>query len=125
MLDRLRAQTHVLMQELAVLAFAARDPRTPWYAKAVAGVIIAYILSPIDLIPDFIPVVGHLDDLVLVPLGLAVVRRLIPPEVLAEHRASVQAGTQLPRSVGAALAITVIWLLGAAAAVHCAVRLAG
>src|SRR5262245_23220763 len=125
MLDRLRAQAHVLMQELAVLAFAARDPRTPWYAKAVAGVIIAYILSPIDLIPDFIPVIGHLDDLVLVPLGLAAVRRLIPPQVLAEHRAAVQGGARLQRSLGAALAITLIWLLGAAVAVHYAVRLAG
>src|SRR5262245_16714375 len=118
MLDRLRAQTHVLMQELAVLAGAARDPRTPWYAKAVAGVIIAYMLSPIDLIPDFIPVIGYLDDVVLIPLGLVVVRRLIPAEVLAEHLASVQAGVRLPRSLGAALAIVTIWLLAAAAAVY-------
>ena len=125
MLDRLRGQTRALMQELAVLTFAARDPRTPWYAKAVAGALIAYALSPIDLIPDFIPVIGHLDDIVLIPLGLAVVRRLIPREVLAEHRAAVQAGARVPRSLGAALVIVLIWLLGAIAAVHCVVRLVG
>jgi uncharacterized membrane protein YkvA (DUF1232 family) len=69
-----------------VLALAARDPRTPWYAKALAVAIVAYVLSPIDLIPDFIPVIGWLDDLVLVPLGLLLVIRLIPKPLLQEFR---------------------------------------
>lgn len=68
------------------MAIAARDPRTPWAAKALAALVVAYALSPIDLIPDFIPVLGYLDDLVLVPLGIWAVLRLIPPEVMADAR---------------------------------------
>jgi uncharacterized membrane protein YkvA (DUF1232 family) len=69
---------------------AARDPRTPWYAKALALAVAGYALSPIDLIPDFIPVVGQLDDLIPVPLGIVAVVRLIPRDVLAEHRRRVE-----------------------------------
>jgi uncharacterized membrane protein YkvA (DUF1232 family) len=68
--------------------FAARDPRTPWYAKALALCVAGYALSPIDLIPDFVPVLGYLDDLVIVPLGMLAVLRLIPPEIMAENRAA-------------------------------------
>jgi uncharacterized membrane protein YkvA (DUF1232 family) len=68
--------------------FAARDPRTPWYAKALALCVAGYALSPIDLIPDFLPVLGYLDDLVIVPLGMLAVLRLIPPEIMAENRAA-------------------------------------
>ena len=74
-------------RETLVLYHACRDVRTPWYAKALGIAVIAYALSPIDLIPDFIPVLGLLDDLVIVPLGVLAVRALIPDEVLAEHRA--------------------------------------
>jgi uncharacterized membrane protein YkvA (DUF1232 family) len=70
---------------------AARDPRTPWYARAAAILVAAYALSPIDLIPDFIPVLGYLDDLLIVPLGILLVVRLIPADVLAEHRATAEA----------------------------------
>jgi uncharacterized membrane protein YkvA (DUF1232 family) len=69
------------------LNFAARDPRVPWYAKGLAVAIAAYAASPIDLIPDFIPVVGYLDDLIIVPLGIAPVIKLIPAEIMAEYRA--------------------------------------
>jgi uncharacterized membrane protein YkvA (DUF1232 family) len=90
LVDRWRARARDLETEVRALWLASRDPRVPWHAKAVAGLTVAYALSPIDLIPDFIPVLGHLDDLVLVPLGLALAIRLVPPEVLAEHRARVR-----------------------------------
>src|SRR4029078_6705139 len=69
------------------LYLAARDPRVPWYAKAIAIAVAAYALSPIDLIPDFVPVLGYLDDVIIVPAGIALVIRLIPPPIMAEHRA--------------------------------------
>jgi uncharacterized membrane protein YkvA (DUF1232 family) len=80
-----------LRRELHALYLAAKDPRVPWYAKALAGFVVAYALSPIDLIPDFIPVVGLLDDLVVVPLGILAVRRMIPAAVLADCRARADA----------------------------------
>ena len=73
---------------MRAIYFAARDPRTPWYAKALALCVAGYALSPIDLIPDFVPVLGYLDDLVIVPLGILTVLRLIPPEIMAENRAA-------------------------------------
>ena len=73
---------------MLAIYFAARDPRTPWYAKALALCVAGYALSPIDLIPDFVPVLGYLDDLVIVPLGILAVLRLIPPEIMAENRAA-------------------------------------
>jgi uncharacterized membrane protein YkvA (DUF1232 family) len=75
------------MRETRVLYHACRDPRTPWYAKALGVAVIAYALSPVDLIPDFIPVIGWIDDLLIVPLGLLAVRAMIPKDVLAEYRA--------------------------------------
>src|SRR3984893_8150796 len=77
---------------------AARDPRVPCYAKAVAIAVAAYALSPIDLIPDFIPVVGYLDDLIIVPLGIALVVSLIPDEIMVEHRAIANEAAQRPVS---------------------------
>lgn len=107
-LDRLR-------REVRVVGWACRDPRVPWYAKALAGVVVAYALSPIDLIPDFIPVLGYLDDVILVPLGVTLVLRLIPDQVLADCRARAQA---TPISRGrwiAAAAIVAGWLAAALA----------
>ena len=88
----LRSKANQLRTEIFALYLSIRDPRTPWYAKALATLVVAYALSPIDLIPDFIPVLGHLDDVILLPLGIWLTARLIPPEVLAEHRAHARAG---------------------------------
>ena len=87
LVGRWREKVATLEADTYALYLASRDPRVPWHAKAVAGLTVAYALSPIDLIPDFIPVLGYLDDLVLVPLGFALAIRLIPPALLAEHRA--------------------------------------
>ena len=114
LLTRLRARVRALEADTYALYLAARDPRVPWPAKAVAAITVAYALSPIDLIPDFIPVIGHLDDLVLVPLGLALAIRLIPPPILAEHRA--EAARRFahggPRSRVGIVLVAVVWLLG-------------
>jgi uncharacterized membrane protein YkvA (DUF1232 family) len=105
----LRAWAKALKRDAHAVWLCARDPRTPWPAKAVAVVTAAYALSPIDLIPDFIPVLGYLDDLVLVPAGLWLAMRLIPPEVLAEHRAAAEAAGDNPVSRLAGQVIQVIW----------------
>ncbi len=95
---------------------AALDPRTPWYAKALALLIAAYALSPIDLIPDFIPVLGYLDDVVLVPLGLLLAIRLIPIEVMRQHRATAAVTPNRPISHVAALVIVTLWAIAAVSA---------
>ena len=105
-----------LRRELHAIYLAARDPRVPWYAKALIGLVIAYALSPIDLIPDFIPVIGLLDDLVLVPLGILLVRRMIPAGVLAECRARAdEALLDTPRRQVAVIVavVALAWILGA------------
>ena len=114
LLRRLRQRARALKRQTYVLYFACRDPRTPWYAKAVAGAVVAYALSPIDLIPDFIPVLGYLDDVLIVPLGLTVALKLIPAPVLADCRA--KADLAVDRSIGrrGAAVIIGIWLAVAA-----------
>lgn len=112
MIDKLRNWARALKAEIAVLAAAVRDARTPWYAKALGVAIVAYALSPIDLIPDFIPVIGFLDDALLLPIGIWAVRRMIPVAVMAEHRASVAAGTRLPPNRLAAAVIVALWIAG-------------
>ena len=89
-LEALRSRARGLKRDTYALYLAARDPRVPWYTKALALGVVGYALSPIDLIPDFIPIIGYLDDLILVPLGLALVLRLTPEHVLAEARARAQ-----------------------------------
>jgi uncharacterized membrane protein YkvA (DUF1232 family) len=108
--QKLRAWSERLRRELDAIWRAARDPRTPWYAKWLALAVVACALSPIDLIPDFIPVLGYLDDLVLVPLGIWLVLRLIPSAVLTEHRAAAQARVARPPSIAAAIAIIALWI---------------
>jgi uncharacterized membrane protein YkvA (DUF1232 family) len=103
-----------LKQDVVAIALAVRDPRVPWYAKALGACVIAYALSPIDLIPDFIPVLGYLDDLVLVPLGLLLMVRLIPPDILAEHRVAAASIVERPVSRAGAVAVIALWLLSAA-----------
>ena len=88
---------------------AARDPRTPWFAKALALLVAGYALSPIDLIPDFIPVLGLLDDLILVPLGIMAVVRLVPPHVMAESREAAAVLAERPVSRTAAAVIVCVW----------------
>ena len=98
-----------IRRDVVALWLAARDPRVPWYAKLLGLIITGYALSPIDLIPDFIPVLGYLDDLVLVPLGIIVAVKLIPPVVLAEHRATaLQVPLQASRT--AAFVIIAVWI---------------
>jgi uncharacterized membrane protein YkvA (DUF1232 family) len=117
-----REQARKLKQDVVAIALATRDPRVPWYAKALGACIIAYALSPIDLIPDFVPVVGYLDDLVLVPLGLLLMLRLIPAPVMAEHRAAAAEIAQRPVSYAGAAAIVVIWLAVLAVAAYATAR---
>jgi uncharacterized membrane protein YkvA (DUF1232 family) len=99
-----------------VLYIAYRDPRTPFLARTVAAVVVAYALSPIDLIPDFVPVLGYLDDLLLVPAGVALAVRLIPGPVLADARVKATAAPALRSPWGAAIVIAA-WLLAAAGVV--------
>jgi uncharacterized membrane protein YkvA (DUF1232 family) len=117
-----REQARKLKQDVVAIALAMRDPRVPWYAKALGACVVAYALSPIDLIPDFIPVVGYLDDLVLVPLGLFLLLRLIPAPVMAEHRAAAAELAQRPVSYAGAAAIIVIWLAALAIAAYMLAR---
>ena len=118
MIEQLKSRARALKHEALAVYLAAKDPRTPWYAKAVAFLTIAYAFSPIDLIPDFIPILGYLDDLILVPAGIALAVRMIPPEVLAEARATA-ANQGVDRGVGyigAGIIITlwiavILWLI--------------
>jgi uncharacterized membrane protein YkvA (DUF1232 family) len=113
-LPRLTLWAGGLKRDMAALWLAARDPRTPWQAKAVAGIVAAYALSPIDLIPDFIPVLGYLDDLILVPLGIMLAVRLIPPGLMAEFRQTARLRAEQPASRGGALAVVTVWIALAA-----------
>jgi uncharacterized membrane protein YkvA (DUF1232 family) len=99
-----------LKRDTIALYLAARDPRTPWYVRVLAGVVVAYALSPFDLIPDFIPVLGYLDDLILVPAGIALVLRLMPAEVMTDCRALANARAERPISRIGAAAMICIWL---------------
>ncbi len=110
--DDLRRLAQRLKQETFALYLAAHHPLTPWYAKIVIVVVVAYALSPIDLIPDFIPILGHLDDLILLPLGIAFAIRLMPPNVMQECRteARTMSTAEKPASRTAAAVIVLIWL---------------
>jgi uncharacterized membrane protein YkvA (DUF1232 family) len=111
--SRLRDWARAVKRDVVALYLATRDPRVPWYAKAVAGAVAAYALSPIDLIPDFIPVVGYLDDLIIVPLGILLAVRLIPPQIMDEHRRTAGEQDARPTSRAGAIAIVTLWLLAA------------
>ncbi len=110
MWKRLRDWARKMKCGVLMLWLAARDPRTPWQAKMLAGAVAAYALSPIDLIPDFIPILGYLDDLVLVPVGIWLTVKLIPPAVVNELRARAETVAQRPVSHGAAMVVMVIWI---------------
>ena len=98
-----------LKRDIVALWLAARDARVPWYAKAVAGAVAAYALSPIDLIPDFIPVLGYLDDLLIVPLGILLATRLIPAEVMSELRAEAARRIERPSGRAGLIFILAVW----------------
>src|ERR1700745_1430611 len=108
MIQRIRQWARLAGRDVYAVYRAARDPRVPWYAKALALCVAAYALSPIDLIPDFIPVLGYLDDLIIVPLGILAVVQLIPPEIMAEHRATAAIASERPVSSSGALVIVLI-----------------
>lgn len=91
---RLRGWARAIRRDVHALCLAARDPRVPWYAKTAAIAVAAYALSPIDLIPDFIPVLGHLDDVVIVPLGILLAVRLVPEDLMEEFRASASGASE-------------------------------
>jgi uncharacterized membrane protein YkvA (DUF1232 family) len=111
--DHMTQWARTLKRDVLAVYLAARDPRTPCYVKALALAVAAYALSPIDLIPDFIPVLGYVDDLLIVPLGIALVIRLIPAEVMVEHRALAAMAQQRPVSRAAAAVIVLIWIASA------------
>jgi len=116
LLESLKTRVKRLEAETYALYLAYKDPRTPWYAKAVAAFVVAHTVSPIDLIPDFIPVLGYLDDLVITPLGIVLALKLIPPEVIGSARARAALAASEGRiNTRAGIAIVVsVWVLGAA-----------
>jgi uncharacterized membrane protein YkvA (DUF1232 family) len=107
-----KQRARALKRKVYTLFLAYRDPRTPWYGKVLAALVIAYAFSPIDLIPDSIPVLGYLDDLVLIPLGVVIARRMIPSEVMLDARAKAEEVLQADRPVSwvGAVIIGAIWL---------------
>jgi uncharacterized membrane protein YkvA (DUF1232 family) len=117
-LDRLRTWARALKKQVLTVYLVARHPRTPWPAKAIAALTVAYALSPIDLIPDFIPVLGLVDDLLLIPLGLWLVLKLTPADVREDCAANARIRTEqrLPPSRAAAAVIAGLWLAAIAAA---------
>jgi uncharacterized membrane protein YkvA (DUF1232 family) len=110
----LRELAQKLKLETMTLYYAARDPRTPLLAKLLVGLVVAYAISPVDLIPDFIPVLGYLDDLVLLPAGIWLALKLIPKPVLEAARTKARSATEQPTSKAAAATIAVVWLVTAA-----------
>lgn len=112
-INKWKQRARNLKRETWALFLAYKDKRTPWYAKLFTGLVVAYAFSPIDLIPDFIPVLGYLDDLILVPLGAAAAIKMIPPEVMAECRAKAQTEMEKGKPVNwvVAVGIILVWVV--------------
>jgi uncharacterized membrane protein YkvA (DUF1232 family) len=123
-MQKWRTWARGLRREIYALYLAYRHPDTPWYARWVAALVAAYAFSPIDLVPDFIPVLGYLDDLLLLPLGIALAIKLVPPQVMQECRA--QADQRLltghPVNRAAALVIVLVWIIFMGLLVFCVWR---
>lgn len=117
-LSKAKTWARAIKRDAITLWLAARDPRTPWYAKALAALVAAYALSPIDLIPDFIPVLGYLDDLLIVPLGIMAVVALVPDELMMELRAKAAEMAERPVSRVAAAVFIAIWIAAIAGAAY-------
>ena len=113
MLLQIKGWARRLKRDSHAVYLAARDPRVPWHVKLLALAVAGYALSPIDLIPDFIPVVGYLDDLVIVPLGVWLVLTLVPSDIMVECRAKANAAASRPISRGGMAAIILLWMAGA------------
>jgi uncharacterized membrane protein YkvA (DUF1232 family) len=114
MLSVLKIWARALKRDVHAIYLAAHHPRVPWYAKLLAIAVAGYALSPIDLIPDFIPVLGYVDDLIIVPLGIWLVVRLIPTEIMAECRATASEAGAPPHGKVVAIIVVAIWILSAA-----------
>jgi uncharacterized membrane protein YkvA (DUF1232 family) len=117
-------RAHILKRETFTLYLVCRHPRVPWYAKFLALIVVGYALSPIDLIPDFIPVLGYLDDLILVPLGIMLVIRLVPADVVAECRVQAEEMVERVTRAGkiAAGVVVAIWIIAAALVIRLILR---
>jgi uncharacterized membrane protein YkvA (DUF1232 family) len=124
LISKLKGRAAALKREAYALYIAARDPRVPWYAKVVMGLVLAYAFSPIDLIPDFIPVLGYLDDLIIVPLGIALVLRMIPAQVMTDARKQAEELSQQGKPVSrvGAIIIIAIWVIIVVAVIWFIVR---
>jgi uncharacterized membrane protein YkvA (DUF1232 family) len=116
MFERMKLWARSIRRDVHAIYLASHDPRVPWYAKVLAISIAAYALSPIDLIPDFIPVLGYLDEVIILPLAIMLVVRLIPPDIMAEHRAAASIAIDKPTSRAGATLVIAIWVLLAAVA---------
>lgn len=110
LIDKAKQWARTIKRDVHAVWLAARDSRTPWFAKVLTLAVAAYAISPIDLIPDFIPVIGYLDDLIIVPLGIMLVVRLIPPELMDEHREAASKATERPVSRVAAGVVIAVWI---------------
>lgn len=111
MKSQVQSWARAITRDVHALYLAARDPRVPWYAKVAAIAVAAYALSPIDLIPDFIPIIGYLDDLLIVPAGILLAVRLVPPNLMAEFRAAaVSAGGEHALGRRGAAVIILLWI---------------
>lgn len=112
-MEKLKERARALKRDVTALWYAYKDKRTPWYAKAFAIVVVAYAISPIDLIPDFIPVIGYLDDLILVPAGIALALKMIPKEVMADARVEAENHLVKNKTIGwiATGVIIIIWVV--------------
>lgn len=113
-MQRLRAWAHAIRRDVHAVYLAGRDPRVGWHVKLLALMIAAYALSPIDLIPDFIPILGYLDDLILIPLALLLVIKLIPAPVMADLREAAEKAESQPVSRAGAAMIVALWIIAAA-----------
>jgi uncharacterized membrane protein YkvA (DUF1232 family) len=119
---RLESWARRLKVEVYALYLAFKDPRVPWYARVFAAIVVGYAFSPIDLIPDPVPVLGYLDDLILIPLGVALAIKMIPPAVLAECREKARDAKDRPVNRVAAVVVVIVWIALAALAVRLLAR---
>jgi uncharacterized membrane protein YkvA (DUF1232 family) len=111
MFARVKRWAKNIRRDTYAVGLVARDPRVPWYTKALAIVVAGHAFSPLDLIPDFIPVIGFVDDVILVPLGIVLVIKLVPPQILQEHRAHADRAMELPKNKIGAIVVLCIWVL--------------